>query len=922
MKYDYDVKSLPGRRRGRPWIAFAIGAVIVAFIVAKIACSYVIEYAWWREMGQVDTWLSMIAYGTVPTLAAMIIAFLAFWITHARAVKTAGAGLRRYPWYAIGTTVAILLLALIVGSATMDPWTTVRFFGGKGTGGAASAWHDPAFGKPLAFYLFELPFYGLLLRLAFTIVVIAAIIHVVVPKLWALGSSLADLRRGELSADLRFDLAEFLKSPFLRGIAALFLVALAINFFLDRYDLLMNEHGFMTGMDWVDQNVTLPLLWAMIGACVISAAGMLMGRSLIWLALVPVALLVRGIVPGIVGSVYVKPNELTLERPFIKRHIEATRSAFGLDRRMNEMEFPAHAEQAFSIPAHKALLENVRLWDWRPFRETVSQIQAVRPYIYSDVDVDRYTIDGELRQVLVAPRELELSTLGEAGTNWINSHFIYTHGYGLVMAESNRITPNGLPVLFVKDAPPVVTVPGLQLTRPQLYYGEEVHEPVFVRTSQEEFDYPSGSENKQTRYDGSGGFPISSLAMRTMAALRYNDWNILLTSNLTPESRMMIARNVRDRLHRLAPFVEWDADPYIVLTDDGHQVWIVDGYMTSDAHPYSHPVTMENLGEFNYIRNSVKATIDAYNGTTKLYVFDQDDPLVSAYRRLFPDLFTPESQMPADLRRHARYPETIFAAETEIYRLFHMRDPETFYNKSDAWDVAKFTGGQNEQAGPVAPTYVVATLPGESQPEFLLMMPFTPRNRDNLIGLMMARCDGAHLGEKVVLLLAKQEIIYGPMQVEARINQDQNISKDLTLWNQQGSQVLRGQMLVLPVDKTFIYIEPIYITSSEARMPQLKKIALAMGDILVYTDTWQQALDQLAAAMATLPGGTAVARTEVAPTTPQIGAPTAQPSAGPSNDPRVAQIRQHLARYRDLAAQGKWAEAGKELEAIQAIVGK
>ncbi|HZU24011.1 MAG TPA: UPF0182 family protein, partial [Bryobacteraceae bacterium] len=382
---------------------------------------------------------------------------------------------------------------------------------------------------------------------------------------------------------------------------------------------------------------------------------------------------------------------------------------------------------------------------------------------------------------------------------------------------------------------------------------------------------------------------------------------------------MMIRRNVRRRLSALAPFVAWDSDPYIVLTNDGRLVWIVDGYMTTTAHPYSRTISMESLGDFNYIRNSVKATIDAYDGTTTLYVFDPEDPLVSAYRRLFPKLFTPESAMPADLRRHVRYPEMMFAAEAETYRLFHMRDPETFYNKSDAWDVAKFTGTQGEQPAPVAPTYVVATLPGETQPEFLLMLPFTPRNRNNLIGLMMARCDGGHIGEKMVLLLAKQEIIYGPMQVEARINQDQNISKDLTLWNQQGSQVLRGQMLVLPVENTFIYVEPIYITSAEARMPQLKKIALVWGNALIYRDTWQDALDELAADMrnpgAVTPSTTGAAATGTAPS-------VAAAPAGSGGDQRIVQIRQHLQRYRDLAAQGRWAEAGKELEAIQAIVGK
>jgi uncharacterized protein len=343
----------------------------------------------------------------------------------------------------------------------------------------------------------------------------------------------------------------------------------------------------------------------------------------------------------------------------------------------------------------------------------------------------------------------------------------------------------------------------------------------------------------------------------------------------------------------------------------------VDGYMTSDAHPYSQTISNDNLGTFNYIRNSVKATVDAYDGTVKLYVFDEQDPLLAAYRRLFPQLFTPASEMPADLRRHARYPEMIFQAEAEVYRMYHMRDPETFYNKSDAWDIAKYTSGQNSEAVPLAPTYVIATLPGETQPEFLLMIPFTPRNRPNLTGLMMARCDGPHLGEKVILLLSKQETILGPMLVEARINQDQNISKDLTLWNQQGSHVLRGQMLVLPIENTFLYVEPIYIQgqTSEASMPQLKKIALAMGNTLVYTDTWQQALDQLAASM-----GTAAPQEQAISSGPATAATPRQQV--PQNDPRVGEIRQHFQRYRDLTAQGKWAEAGKELEAIQAILGR
>jgi hypothetical protein len=670
----------------------------------------------------------------------------------------------------------------------------------------------------------------------------------------------------------------------------------------------------MVGIDYVNQYFGLPLQWVLIACCLAAAVAMGVKRPVIALALLVSSFLLRAIVPSVVAAVYVRPNEISLEKAFIDRHIQATRAAYGIDNRTTEVEFHATAEGQINVAGNRQLLDNVRLWDMKAFRETVAQIQPLRPYVYSNVDVDRYNLQGEIRQVLVSPRELDLNGLGDARLRWINPHFIYTHGYGLVMAEANRITANGLPVLFIKDAPPVITTPGLTLTRPEIYYGELDQDPVFVRTAQPEFNYPAGEHNVQTRYDGQGGFPISSLPMRSAAAISEGDWNILLTSYLTPESRMMIHRQVTDRLETLAGFLTWDPDPYMVLDKDGRLVWIVDGYMTTDVHPYSKPVEFEGMPAFNYIRNSVKATVDAYDGTVKLYIFDPSDPLISAYANLFPALFLAASAMPADVRAHVRYPEMIFRAQAEIYRTFHMRDPETFYNKSDAWDVAKFTTGQSTAPEPMPPNYVIATVPGQKQPEFLLMMPFTPRNRDNLIGLMMARCDGEHLGEKFVLLLSKQEIILGPMQVEARINQDQNISKDLTLWNQQGSQVLRGQMLVLPIENTFLYVEPIYLQASQAKMPQLKKVALAVGNTLIYSDTYEEALAQLGG------GNAGQSSPPVLAAAAGQSVPTTVPAGG--QDPRVEQIRQHFQRYRDLTAQGKWVEAGRELEAIQAIFGK
>ncbi len=698
------------------------------------------------------------------------------------------------------------------------------------------------------------------------------------------------------------------------GAAALLLLGLSI--WLDRYDLLLEEHESLVGVDWVAENVILPLILVKVAACVIGAAGFLTGR--IWPALLVPALWAVGLfLPGIVYSTYVRPSEITIQRPYIQRHIAATRSAYGLDHRSREIDFKARIEGVVDLKKHQPLLDNVRLWDWRAFHDTVTQIQALRPYyVFADSDVDRYRINGQLRQVLLSPRELDVNQLpADARSRWINPHFVYTHGYGLVVAEAARITQDGLPYLLVQDAPPVVKMEGLKLTRPEIYYGEVTHEPVFVRTRQPEFNYPSGAGNVETRYEGKGGFPISSPLLRFAAAAATGDWNILLTSYLDPESRMMIRRKVRERLDRTGRL-----HPLGARSLPGGQSRRTPGLDHRRLHllgvaPLFPSVQVGDMGRVNYIRNSVKATVDAYDGTVTIYVFDSADPLIAAWQRLFPSLFRPASAMPADLREHARYPETIFRVQAEIYRVFHMTDPEAFFNKEDQWDLARNINSAAGRPDPVAPTYIVSTVPGSDTPEFLLLTTFTPRNKDNLIGLMLARCDGPNLGELIFLQLSKQELIFGPMQIEARINQDQNISKDLSLWNQQGSQVLRGQMLVLPVDDTLLYIEPIYIQASEARMPQLKKIAMAMGNRLVYSDSYEQALRELS-------GGESYSPTSTeAP-------PPASTSAGPGQptvDARsqtLEEIRSRLRRYRDLMSQGKYSEAGKEIERIEQITTK
>lgn len=913
------------RQPRRAGCLFLVVLLIILLLCSRFIASTLIDYSWWSEMRQLDTWISLWLYGTGPIVVAVVLLFVAFWIAFAAGLHKLGdAPLFGFVKRTFVTRIGLLLLALLailVANATVDSWTVVRYFGGLHLPLGKGEYIDPIFHKPLHFYFFRLPFYNLLLRLVLVGAVLALIIYWLASNAEKLTKHLPTMAPPTTYRFENLSIQEAFDSKFFRLVAAIVLIGIAVKIYFDRYGLLMVDHGqYLVGVDWVADHVVLPLQWAEIVCALLGAILVLVKRGR-WAAVLLLILVVRFVVPSAVAGLYVRPNELALERPYIGHHIDATRSAYGLKDRVTETSFEAQPEVPIDYARHSAVLDNVRLWDWRAFHDTISQIQPLRPYVYIDTDVDRYVIDGRLRQVLVSPRELEIRQLGSAAGRWINTHLIYTHGYGLVMAEANRITPDGLPVLFIQDAPAVVTTKSLKLTRPEIYYSEAPHEPVFVDTSQPEFNYPSGSESVYTRYAGKGGFSISSELVRLAAAVNYGDFNILLTEYLNSGSRMMIHRAILERLSTLAGFLQWDSDPYLVVTDSGRLVWMADGYMASDAHPYSREVDLGNGQPVNYVRNSVKATIDAYTGEVNLYVFDPADVLIQAYERLFPDLFKPFSAMPPDLRRHARYPETLFNAQAEIYRTFHMRDPEAFYNRADLWDLAKTANQQAGAAASVSPTYVVAALPGSDTAEFMLITTFTPANKNNLIGVMYARCDGEHLGELVFEQLSKQNIIYGPIQIDARINQDQNISKDLSLWNQQGSQVLRGQTLVLPIGKSFLYVEPIYIQAAQASMPQLKKVALAMGNRLAYADTYEQSLAELVSQVggngpevsAPAPGSQAANVTS--------GPATATP-ASPQPAPAVQtleQIRNHLARYRELSAQGKWSEAGKELEEIQKL---
>ena len=883
----------------RKLILLAVLVALIAIAGSVQIAGFIIEYNWWKEVEQVDAWLSMLWYEIAPAAAGMLIVFIVLWLAHARGLQYAGLRFRDLGLYSRLVPVALLVAAALLASASIDYWVVMRYAGSRHitlpAGPEGTPWRDPVFSRTLPFYLFALPFYSDLLTFAFVLSILSIVVFWATARGWQEVQRFHSWRRSGGSAEsFRLEpnvlmLPGATRSGFVRVIAIVLLLGFAGWTFLGNFELLFNSHAFMTGADYVDEKAVLPLRWLLIAAALIGIPLVWTRRYRMTVAALAAVYGLMLLLPVLIRAVYVRPNEISIERPYIERHLEATRLAFGLNRRATERPFSAAARETVDPVQHAALLENIRLWDWRAYSDTINQIQALRPYYkFPDTDVDRYIINGRIKQVLLSPREIDVRQLpADAQASWINPHFIYTHGFGVVVSEVNKTTPDGLPVLLIADAPPEIRSSGFRLTRPEIYYGESTHDPVFVATLRQEFDYPSGEQNKYSTYQGTGGFPVGSFLIQAAAAVALGEPNIIFTRYFNDRSRIMIYRNVRSRLVHLAGFLHWDGDPYLVITDDGRLVWIVDGYATSQSHPYSAILPVAGLrGGANYIRNSVKASVDAYTGKMALYIFDPDDPIIQAYQHLFPKLFRPASEMPADLRRHVRYPEVQFQTQAEAYRIFHMRDPQVFYNKEDVWEIARGLYGQSGKPEPMSPTYIVATLPGERDPEFLLMLPFAPRGKDNLIGWMAARCDGDRLGELIYFQLPKQQLVYGPMQIESRIDQEQTIAKDLTLWNQQGSRVLRGNMIALPVSDGFLYVESIYIQAVEARMPQLKKIVLARGNRLIYRDTFEEALAELTG------GGGAPRAQPTAVASTATPAPTSQ--QGPGIAPALAERLQKL----------------------------
>ncbi|MGA7351898.1 MAG: UPF0182 family protein [Acidobacteriaceae bacterium] len=919
--------DLPRRkRRPRRILFLLIAALILAvFVASNTVLSYYVQILWFGSLGYAQVfWKS---WGLEWSVCAVFFAatfillygwFLVLWRMHQTDLpqdrnfffggQAVNLPLRRVlRWLGL---VAALVIGAISGATMMAEWPTFALYRWAPAGGAV----DPVFGKPLSFYLFTLPAWQLITGWLLAMAVIACV--GAVGFLLVSGSSRALAReRDSITGPLPWHGSSIA--------FAFFLVMLAAQEYISRFTMLLDEHTIFSGVNYTEAHVLITGKLVVAAALVIGAA-IAAVNSLKWpkaqrlvVAVAPavVVYLAVQVVGWYVSSFIVKPNQLERERPFIARNIEWTRQAWGLDR-LAQQEFPAETTADAADPAeNQATLKNIRLWDWRALQDTLRQIQEIRTYYdFPDIDIDRYTINGENREVMLAARELNIEKLPESSRNWINEKLIYTHGYGITMNPVNGFTTEGLPTLMLSNMPVQSTVPSLTITQPEIYFGQLTNTDVYVKTKQQEFNYPQGQTNNLTSYEGTGGIVLGGLLRRTLIAADRGDlWKVPFSDDITAESRLLMRRNIRDRVAALAPFLTWDADPYVVASDDGRLYWMLDAFTTSDSYPYSSHYALGD-DQINYMRNSVKVVIDAYNGTTRFYVFDTQDPILAAWRRIFPSLFRDAAEMPADLRRHVRYPQLLFEEQAAVYGLYHMSDPEVFYNREDLWTVASELGMSEtgeQQAQAMEPNYVLMKLPGEAAVEFVEILPFTPANRNNLIGWIAGRSDGANYGTAIVYDFPKTKLVDGPMQIEARIDQNAQLSGQLTLWNQQGSHVRRGTLLVIPCGKALLYAEPIYLQAAQSPMPELRLVVLALQDRLAYAPTFE-------GAMAALFGGEG-STVSAAAGTPEPGPTATTATAGGSGDRKslIAAAARDLEDYQSLTAQGKLAEAGQKLEDLK-----
>ncbi|HXW85572.1 MAG TPA: UPF0182 family protein [Candidatus Binataceae bacterium] len=735
----------------------------------------------------------------------------------------------RVPWRLL-VVGASALLAIFAAQGEAAGWDVYL----KALYGVSFKVRDAAFNNDVGFYVFSLPLlediHDLLLLLVFFCAVVAAAVY------WARGAM--DFRE----SPPRVAPPVAAHASVLLG---LFFVVHAMSYWLARFAMLYHTNGVVFGLRYVDSVLWKPGYWLLVVLSLIAAVICFSNvgergvrRPILAAVIVFGPSLLLNFVQPVVERLWVKPDELHVERPFLERNIEMTRRAYQLGG-VDVKPFGGQGTLTMaSLDQDQPTIGNIRLWDPRALIATYQQLQEIRTYYeFRDVDIDRYKIENRYSEVLLSARELNPDRLPDNAQTWVNLHLKFTHGTGVAMSPVNAKDSEGLPIFYIKDIPPQSNV-GLALTQPAIYFGEERDNYVIVKSSTPEFDYPSGSDNMFSYYKGSGGVPISGLLRRLLFSFFYKDINLLVSETIVPGSRIMFRRNLSDRIKYIAPFLNLDQDPYPVILN-GHLAWIVDAYTTTDHYPYSQ----RNVDGINYIRNAVKVVVDAYTGETVFYIADQSDPIIQTWARIYPSLFRPLAEMPPELRAHIRYPEDFFLIQSDIYRTYHMTDPQVFYNREDLWDFPRENfGGEVVR---MQPYYVIMRLPGEPREEYILMLPMVPAGRDNMIAWMAARCDGADYGHLFQYAFSKDRLFYGPYQIQARINQSPEISRQLSLWNQMGSKVVLGNLLVIPIQDSLMYVEPLYIRAENGQLPELQRVIASYSDRVVMGDTLDQTLAAL-----------------------------------------------------------------------------
>jgi hypothetical protein len=802
-----------------------------------------------------------------------------------------------------------VFLALLAGFAITPVWELVLRMIYATPFGIS----DPVFSRDIGFYVFTLP--GLSTGLGFLSALVIISLLLVLPVYGLRGDIVLGSRAPLRSAQRGLRRPRALRIEPSAGLhlatllAAVFLLTGLRIWLVDIPSLLYSTTGPLVGASYTDLHARLPALRSSAVVAFLAAAAVMVGgmrrqlaRYGLWAigGYAVVGVLGRGVYPAIVQKFVVAPTELTRETPYLRHHIAATRQAWGLDS-VEIRELSAEPKLTLAdIRAHAPTIENVRLWDRDPLLQTFGAIQEIRTYYdFVSVDDDRYWIDGKYRQVLLSPRELNAGSLPTR--TFINEHLTFTHGMGLTLGPVNEVTPEGLPVLFIKDLPPASTV-SLKVTRPQIYYGELTDPYVFVGTRQPEFDHPSGEKNVYTKYQGKGGVPVGNVLRRALLAFNFGSSKILFSGDITNESRVLYNRTIGSRAKKALPFLLFDRDPYMVIAGDGTLKWILDAYTVSSRYPYAQYVRDGT----NYLRNSAKLVIDAYDGTLTAYVSAPADPLIRTWSRIFPGIFVPMDSMPADLRAHIRYPDDIYRIQTYLYTTYHMDAVEDFYHREDQWQIPAVA---KQDASVPFMRHIVMRLPEEKEAEFIYMVPFTPRGKDNLAAWMVARNDGVVYGKLRVYRLGRQSLVFGPRQIENRINQDTEIARQVSLWDQRGSQVIRGDLLVIPIEESVLYVQPLYLRAEGGRIPELKRVIVAYQNRVVMRET-------LDAALAELFGGTAGTRRR-----PEAVAAAAEPA---TPDSRLPTLVQEARRRYEAAIQAQreidWARYGEEMRRLGEVL--